>query len=84
MAEDKRVTIKLCMGSSCFARGNSNALVELESYIEDHNLSDKVVLEGHLCTGRCNEGPYVTINDKEYTGVSPDFILHLVEKALEE
>lgn len=84
MSNQNKVLVQFCMGSSCFARGNSNALAELESFIEDNGLGDRVALEGHLCTGRCNEGPFVSINGKEYSGVSSELVFHLIEKALEE
>ncbi len=40
--------IELCIGRSCFARGNANALGYLESHIEKNGLSDHVELTGHL------------------------------------
>ena len=83
MASEKKVTVELCMGSSCFARGNSLALSDLESYIEDNNLGDKIELVGHLCLGKCNSGPHVMINGVEYSAVSSDCVIDLLEKELE-
>lgn len=83
MASEKKVTVELCMGSSCFARGNSLALSDLESYIEDNNLGEKVELVGHLCLGKCNSGPHVMINCVEYSAVSSDCVIDLLEKELE-
>ena len=51
MAEKEKLTVELCMGSSCFARGNSTALGYLESFIEENGLSDRIELGGHLCIG---------------------------------
>ncbi|MDY5930421.1 MAG: NAD(P)H-dependent oxidoreductase subunit E [Candidatus Ornithospirochaeta sp.] len=78
------IKVDLCMGSSCFARGNSSALTDIEAYLEENGLSDRVELEGHLCLGKCNSGPHVRIGDKEYSGIDPDCVVDLIRKALEE
>ena len=71
MAENNKLKVELCMGSSCFARGNSGILSDLEGFISENGLEDRVELEGHLCLGKCNSGPHITIGD-------------IVRKALEE
>ena len=50
---DKNITIELCMGSSCFARGNSENLQAIEVFLSERGLSDRVELVGHLCLGKC-------------------------------
>ena len=32
MAEKEKLRVELCMGSSCFARGNSGTLMSLEEF----------------------------------------------------
>ena len=68
MAENNKLRVELCMGSSCFARGNSGILSDLEGFISENGLEDRVELEGHLCLGKCNSGPHITIGDKEFSG----------------
>ncbi len=82
MAEDGFVKIELCMGSSCFARGNSGILTAIENYIEENGLEDKVELEGHLCLGRCNNGPHIAINGKEYSALDAENVVDLIRKEL--
>ncbi len=82
MAEEKKVLVELCMGSSCFARGNSNSLQALEEFIEENDLEDKVELEGHLCLGECNCGPHVKIDGKEYSAVNSVCIIDLIKEKL--
>ncbi|HIV98979.1 MAG TPA: NAD(P)H-dependent oxidoreductase subunit E [Candidatus Ornithospirochaeta avicola] len=71
------------MGSSCFARGNSQVLSAIEGYISENNLEDRVEFEGHLCLGRCNSGPHVSINGKEYSALDADCIIDLLKAELE-
>ena len=63
--------IVICMGSSCFARGNERNLAFTEEFLESRGLKDEVdvELEGSLCTGCCAEGPVVIVDGRRYTRV---------------
>lgn len=41
--------IKVCMGSSCFARGNLNNLDYIENFIKENNLDADIDLFGAHC-----------------------------------
>ena len=62
--------IKVCMGSACFAKGNQENLEFIKKYIEDNNLESVVSVIGSLCENKCDIGPRIIINDKEYTNVT--------------
>ena len=53
--------IVVCLGSSCFARGNEENIRVVEAYLEENSYQDDVDVElsGTLCQGRCAEGPNV-------------------------
>ena len=78
----KTLTVELCMGSSCFARGNAKALEYLEAYIESNNLAKFVELTGHLCLGTCSAGPNIKIDGNLFQNVSPDAVVELLQQAL--
>ena len=80
---DTTIKVELCMGSSCFARGNSSVLSAIENYINENDLGDRVELEGHLCLGKCNTGPHVAINGKEYSALDEENVIDLLKKELE-
>lgn len=63
--------ITICMGSSCFARGNERNLALCEDFLSERGLQDEVDLElaGSLCTGNCAEGPIVIVDGRTYTRV---------------
>ena len=63
--------IKICMGSACFAKGNQENLEFIKQYIEDNNLDSVLTITGSLCANKCEQGPRIVINDKEYTNVTP-------------
>lgn len=62
--------IKVCMGSSCFARGNAENLEFIEKFIKENNLTAKIELSGSRCEGKCADGPNIIINAKEYNKIN--------------
>jgi len=54
--------IIICLGSSCFARGNRDSLKFIEKYIKEHKLSERVDFRGKLCSGNCGKGPIIFID----------------------
>ncbi len=72
--------IKVCMGSACFAKGNHENLEFIKKYIEENNLNSKITIMGSLCENKCEAGPRIIVNDKEYTNVNTDDL----EKILKE
>ena len=44
-------TISICMGSSCFARGNKRNLKLIEEYIAKYHID--CALTGRGCVGKC-------------------------------
>lgn len=69
-----KLNITVCMGSSCFARGNAQNLEFIENYIKENNLDAKIELSGARCEGKCATGPNITINGTEYNEVDEDKI----------
>ena len=59
---EEQITIKVCMGSSCFARGNAANLDFIENFIKDNKLNAKVEVIGSRCENKCASGPNVIIN----------------------
>lgn len=65
------MTVKICVGSSCHLKGSHDIIELMKKSIDEYNLSEKVVLAGSFCIGRCSaEGVSVQIDDKIVTGVT--------------
>jgi len=75
-------TIVICMGSSCFARGNDINLHKVENYIKEHDLEGNITLKGCLCEGECSLGPNMIINGKTFNQVKPDSIMEILDLEL--
>ncbi|MEZ4485868.1 MAG: (2Fe-2S) ferredoxin domain-containing protein [Syntrophotaleaceae bacterium] len=74
--------IKICMGSSCYSRGNQENLARIERYLGEHQIDCSVDLRGSRCEGLCSEGPIVEINGQIHGGVTVDTIDTLLHKHL--
>ncbi len=76
--------IIICIGSSCFSRGNTKNVEIAEKYLEENGYRDEVDLDlsGSLCQGRCADGPIVLINDRVYNKVDTGLMLDLLQQVL--
>lgn len=64
--------IKVCMGSSCFARGNLENLNYIENYLRENSIDANVELVGALCEEKCASGPHIYIDGKNYDEVNQE------------
>jgi NADH:ubiquinone oxidoreductase subunit E len=76
----EKTKLILCLGSSCYSRGNQYVLEIVKQYIKDHNLKDKVDFRGQLCTGNCSNGPVMKINDVKYENVDTNTIQKILDQ----
>ncbi len=78
------VKVTICMGSSCFSRGNNHNLAAVRAWLADHNKEADVELKGCRCGGACGDGPNIWINEVCTSGVTPETVPELLAKAFEE
>jgi len=72
--------IVICMGSSCFTRGNKRNLAVIENFIKEKNLGQEIELLGSCCEGKCAIGPNIEINGKLYNTVEAEALLEILEE----
>ena len=80
LPEDSILEIEVCLGSSCFARGNSENLAIINAFIQSHGLKDSVRLTGRLCQDQCKQGPNLTIGGDSQHGITTDKLRELLEQ----
>ncbi|QSH41921.1 (2Fe-2S) ferredoxin domain-containing protein [Lentisphaerota bacterium ZTH] len=74
--------IIICMGSSCFARGNEENLKIIEQYIAENGLEAEIDLKGSCCEGQCSAGPNLNINGEMFHGVEKGTLIDLLNYKL--
>ncbi|HPT20873.1 MAG TPA: (2Fe-2S) ferredoxin domain-containing protein [Bacteroidales bacterium] len=78
----QRVEMQICLGSSCFSRGNKDVVTFIRDYLRKNHLDDKVIFKGARCMGHCSNGPNLNINGVTYEGVTISKIEGILEKEL--
>ena len=76
--------IQVCMGSSCFARGNNRNLQVITKYLKDNNLDAEIELCGLRCCNLCSKGPNITIEGKEFNNVDSGTLIDILDKVFKE
>lgn len=71
--------IWICMGSSCYARGNAQNAEIVQRWLAAKGIVSEVDFAGTLCEGRCKEGPILKIGDRIFTGVTPATVEDILE-----
>lgn len=76
----QKTEITICLGSSCFARGNKEIVKIVKQFLVDNKLEDTVYFHGNHCFDVCTEGPVIKINDQIYRGIDEIEILKILNK----
>jgi NADH:ubiquinone oxidoreductase subunit E len=79
-----RFDLEICLGSSCFSRGNRDVVQFIKEYLRKNHLDDRVVFKGARCFGHCSNGPNMVINGKVIEGVTLDKVERILEENLAE
>ena len=66
----RETEMHICLGSSCFSRGNKDVVLFIRDYLIKNHLEDKVIFRGGRCMGHCSNGPNLKINDVIKEGVT--------------
>ena len=73
--------ITVCIGSSCHIKGSRQVVEQLQSFIAERALGEKVELSGTFCMGKCQQGVCVTVGGEFYS-VSPDSVREFFENVV--
>ncbi len=77
----KALPIAVCMGSSCYSRGNNGRTIEtLRHCVEAEGFVAEIT--GHLCEDQCTCGPHITIAGTLYSNIQPSCIPELLKHHL--
>ena len=78
--ENGVVDIVVCLGSSCFARGNSAILAVLQQYVQSKGPSSSVRLSGCLCQDKCKQGPNLKIGNEYHHNITAASLRELLQQ----
>ncbi len=81
LSDDEVVEIEICMGSSCFARGNFENLEIIHAYLKECALKTSVRMTGRLCHDLCKQGPNLRIGGVLHYGVTAEKLRELLDQS---
>jgi NADH:ubiquinone oxidoreductase subunit E len=79
-----RFEMEICLGSSCFSRGNKEVVQFIKEYLRKNHLEDRVLFKGARCLGHCSNGPNLIINGRVIEGVTIERVENILEENLAE
>lgn len=79
-----KIELTICLGSSCFSRGNGRTLAAIKDFIQERQIEDQVFFKGELCSDKCQNGPILKINEKVFENLDPDSVTDLLSKELSD
>lgn len=71
MSQCQILSVIICMGSSCFSRGNNRNIEVIQSLAENPRPGVTLETRGHLCEGLCKDGPNLLIDGQLYQQADP-------------
>lgn len=75
--------VVICLGSSCFARGNKQLVKVVNDYLRDRNLLNDVRFHGQRCFGQCAVGPSMKLDDKLLERLDEESVVTLLDEFFE-
>ena len=75
----QRIEMQICLGSSCFSRGNREVVMFIREYLKKNHLEDRIVFRGARCMSLCSNGPNLRINQRIIEGVTLTGIEEILE-----
>jgi NADH:ubiquinone oxidoreductase subunit E len=78
----QRIEMQICLGSSCFSRGNRDVVAFIREYLKKNHLEDRIIFKGARCMDLCSKGPNLRINEKIIEEVTLSKIEGILEKEL--
>ena len=79
-----KYVIKVCDGTACHVRKSTTILERIYSELGLSKDDMLFTVETVSCLGACGLAPVLTVNDKVYPSMTPDYAAQLLQKLREE
>lgn len=84
-SDQKKVDVKVCVGTCCYLKGSYDFMEELLGVIKDSDAEEKVSVNATFCFESCGKSPCISVNDELVTEATKDkardiFSKHISDK----
>jgi NADH-quinone oxidoreductase subunit G len=80
--EDKKLSLMICFGRSCFQRGAQELYISLMKYIRDAGLYEYTEFKARFCAKMCGRGPILQVNGETLEFCTYQKAVEAIESAL--
>lgn len=74
-----KIELQICLGSSCFSRGNKRIVKVIEEYLKENKLNNMVYFHGGHCFSKCEKGPTLVVNGKSFYQLNEEKVLTILD-----
>ncbi|KMQ50074.1 Fe-only hydrogenase, subunit HfsA [Chitinispirillum alkaliphilum] len=74
--------ITICMGSSCYSRGNGKNYEVIRDYLQENSVDTEIEIKGCRCGGQCMNGPNIWVNGELYSNIDRGSIIDILNYAV--
>ncbi|MFA6506748.1 MAG: [Fe-Fe] hydrogenase large subunit C-terminal domain-containing protein, partial [Treponemataceae bacterium] len=74
----EKISVKVCVGTSCFLRGSQAVLSDLLKTVEEQGLSSFVDISATFCAESCDKGPTVRIDGQTIHKAVCDDVMQVI------
>ncbi|MDR1891797.1 MAG: [FeFe] hydrogenase, group A [Oscillospiraceae bacterium] len=79
---ERKLSLNICFGTSCFIRGAQTLYTQLMAYIREKGLEEQTEFTASFCGKQCKKGPVVSIGGKTIEHCTLAIAVAEIEKAL--
>jgi len=76
----EKIEVVVCLGSSCFSRGNKKVVTAIQEYLTKNKLEDQVYFHGNHCFSNCSFGPVMKVGDAIYKDVDTLKVIDILDQ----
>lgn len=76
----EKIDLQICLGSSCFSRGNKRIVKVVDEYIKTNDLAGKVYFHGSHCFAKCEMGPTMKADGVYYHQLTEESVEGILNK----
>ena len=82
--EEEKVTVKVCLGTSCYSKGSYEILSDLIKLVDIEEWAKNVEIKGTFCVENCGKSPNVVVCDKIVSEATTEKVKEVLKKYVEE
>ena len=80
--EDKKLTLTICFGRTCYKKGAQQLYGDVMRYIRDAELEEQTEFKARFCAKKCEKGPVMQVNDEVLENCTYQKVIEAIELAL--